>query len=380
MIYFDNAATSWPKPENVLSAMEKCMREYGANPGRGGHKMALEAGRVIFKARESIAKLFNIKNPMNVIFTLNTTEALNLGIKGLLRPGDNVITTSMEHNSVIRPLKALEETGVEVTIVNCNQEGYLNPDDIKKAIKPNTRLIVITFASNVTGTVMPVEEVGKIAREKGIVFMVDAAQGAGIFDIDVEKMNIDLLAFPGHKALLGPQGTGGLFIREGINLKPLKEGGTGSSSEMITQPDIVPDKYESGTPNTVGIAGLSAGVEFILEKGIHNIRRKEEELTEYMLEGLKEIGNIKIYGPKSAKDRAAVISINIGEMDSGEVSYILDRVYGIATRAGLHCAGLAHRTIGSFNQGTVRFSFGYFNTKEEVDSALDALRNIASEV
>lgn len=380
MIYLDNAATSYPKPESVYRAIDKCFREYGANPGRAGHKLALQAGRAIYETRELICKLFNISNPMQIVFTSNATDSLNLGIKGILKKGDHVITSSMEHNSVIRPIKALEEFGVENTIVQCNQEGFIDVSDIKKSIKNNTKLIAITHGSNVTGTIMPIKEIGKISKENNILFLVDAAQTAGVYDIDVEEMSIDLLAFPGHKSLLGPQGTGALYVREGIDLKQMKEGGTGSKSESLLQPDIVPDRYESGTPNTPGIVGLGAGIRFILEKGIENIRKHEESLTDYMLKELKTIDEIIIYGLKDSKKQASVISINIGNADSSEVSFLLDKAFNIAVRSGLHCAPLAHKTLGSFEQGTVRFSIGYFNTKEDIDRAIEAIRKICEEI
>ncbi|SKC88914.1 aminotransferase class V-fold PLP-dependent enzyme [Maledivibacter halophilus] len=380
MIYLDNAATSYPKPEEVYKAVDKCFREYGANPGRSGHKLALKAGRGIYETRELICKLFNIDNPMQIIFTYNATDSLNLAIKGILKKGDHVITSGMEHNSVIRPIKALEKIGVENTIVECDHEGIIKINELKRAIKNNTKLIVITHASNVTGTLMPIKEIGKIAKERGVLFLVDAAQTAGVYNIDVNEMNIDLLAFPGHKSLMGPQGTGGLYIRQGIELNHMKEGGTGSKSESLLQPEIVPDRYESGTPNTPGIVGLGAGIKYILDIGIDNIRKHEENLTEYMLNGLKNIDEIKIYGPKDVKRRAAVISINIGDLDSSEVSYVLDQGFDIAVRSGLHCAPLAHKTLGSFEQGTVRFSIGYFNTKEDIDKALNAVRMIYEEM
>ncbi len=380
MIYLDNAATSFPKPERVYKAVDKCLREYGANPGRSGHKLALKAGRAIYETRELICKLFNIDNPMQVIFTSNATDSLNLAIKGVLKEGDHVITSGMEHNSLIRPIKALEEIGVENTIVKCSKEGIIKIDELKKAIKKNTRLIALAHASNVTGNLIPIEEIGNIAKEKDILFMVDAAQTAGIYNIDVKKMNIDLLACPGHKGLMGPQGTGILYVREGIILKQMKEGGTGSKSESLLQPEIVPDRYESGTPNTPGIVGMGAGVEFILEKGIDNIRRHEEELTEYMLNELKSIKNVKIYGTKDAKKQASVISINIGDLDSSEISYILDQAFDIAVRSGLHCAPLAHKSLGTFEQGTVRFSIGYFNKKEDIDKAISAIKSICEEI
>lgn len=380
MIYLDNAATTYPKPDKVYDAVLDCMKNYGANPGRAGHKLAIAAGRIIYEARENVAKLFNIENPMNIIFTHNATDSLNLAIKGILKSGDHVITTSIEHNSVIRPIKSLEEIGIENTIVSCDKYGQLNPTDIEKAIKPNTKLIVTTHASNVCGTLVDIKAVGDIAKKNNILYLIDASQTAGIYDIDLKKLNIDMIGIAGHKGLLGPQGTGVLYIREGIRLKQLKEGGTGSKSEELTQPDIFPDKYESGTHNTPGLAGLNAGVKFILEKGIDNIRYHEEELTGYFIEELKKIPNIKIYGPMDSKKQASVVSINIGNIDSGEISYILDDVYNIATRSGLHCSPLAHKTLGSFEQGTVRFGIGYFNTKSDIDKALSALKDIVNEL
>ncbi|QEK13521.1 aminotransferase class V-fold PLP-dependent enzyme [Crassaminicella thermophila] len=380
MIYLDNAATTFPKPENVYRSMDECMRKYGANPGRSGHKLALEAGRAIYKTRELICQLFNIDNPMQIIFTCNATDSLNLALKGLLKSGDHVITTSMEHNSMIRPIVSLEKLGVEHTVVQCDKDGIIDPKMIQKEIKENTKLIAMTHASNVTGTLMPIEEVGKIAKRNGVLLLVDAAQTAGVYPIDVKKMNIDLLAAPGHKGLLGPQGTGILYIKEGLVLKQMKEGGTGSKSELLTQPDILPDRYESGTPNTPGIVGLGAGIEFIQNEGLDKIRKHEEALTDYMICELKKIKKIKIYGPKDAKKQAAVISINIGDEDSSEVSYVLDKVFNIAVRSGLHCAPLAHKTIGTFEQGTVRFSLGYFTTKEDVKKAVEALKKICKEL
>ncbi|EOC99415.1 aminotransferase class V-fold PLP-dependent enzyme [Caldisalinibacter kiritimatiensis] len=380
MIYLDNAATSYPKPNIVYETMMKAMKEYGANPGRSGHKLALEAGRGIFETRELLSKLFNIDNPMNIVFTHNATDALNLGIKGLLKPGDHVITTSMEHNSVLRPLKALEKAGVETTIIQCSPTGEIDVADIEKSIKDDTRLIVTTHASNLTGTIYPIREIGEIAKKYGIVYMVDAAQSAGVYDIDVQEMNIDMLAFPGHKGLLGPQGTGGLYIREGLDLHQLKEGGTGSKSNLLTQPDFLPDKFESGTPNTPGIIGLGAGIKYILERGIEDIRNHEKELTKYFIEELKKIQEVKLYGPCNVEKQAAVVSINIGDEDSSEVSYILDNVFNIAVRPGLHCAPLAHKTIGAYEQGTIRFSMGVFNTFNDIEKAVEAVRKISEEI
>ena len=375
MIYLDNAATTFPKPDVVYDAVMDCMKNYCANPGRAGHRLSLRAGREIYDTRENLAKLFNIDNPMNIIFTSNATESLNLAIKGLLKTGDHVITTSMEHNSVIRPIMALEKIGVENTIVDCNEEGFLDINDLEKAIKPNTKLIVTTHASNVFGTLIDIKEVGLVAKKNNITYLVDASQTAGVYDIDVKNMNIDILATAGHKSLLGPQGVGILYIKEGIDLDTLKEGGTGSQSEYLFQPQMLPDKYESGTHNTPAIAGLNAGVKYILDN-IDTIRRKEEELCEYMLSRLDEIKDIKIYGTKDIKKRVPVISINIADVDSGEITFILDSKYDIATRSGLHCSPLAHKTVGTIKQGTVRFSIGYFNTKDDIDRVIDALKKI----
>lgn len=380
MIYFDNAATTFPKPERVYEKTIESMKEYGANPGRAGHSMALKANRGIFETRNLLSKLFNIDSPMNIIFTSSGTESLNIGLKGLLKAGDHVVTSSMEHNSVLRPLKHLQEKDIETTIVKADLKGQINPYDIEKAIRENTKLIVLTHISNLTGTIMPIEEIGKIAKKHDILFMVDAAQSAGVYKIDVKEMNISLLAFPGHKGILGPQGTGVLYIREGLQIQSLLQGGTGSASESMVQPDILPDKYESGTPNGPGIIGMGAGVEYILEKGMENIRDHEEKLSLHFIQGIKDIEGIKIYGPKDIKNHAPVVAINLKDIDSAEIAYILDEEYNIAVRSGLHCAPLAHETIGTLDQGAVRFSFGIFNTIEEVDVAIKALAEISREI
>ncbi len=380
MIYLDNAATSFPKPEQVYQAVMAAMTEYGANPGRSGHKLALQAGRVIYETRELLAKLFNIDNPMNIIFTHNATDGINLAIKGLLKPGDHVITTSMEHNSVLRPLKVLEKVGISVTIIQCDETGSIDIKDIEESINDDTKLIVTTHASNVTGTIFPIRDIGKLAAQNDIIYMVDAAQTAGVYDIDVKEMGIDILAFPGHKSLLGPQGTGGVYIREGIEITQMKEGGTGSKSDSLIQPDILPDKFESGTPNMPGIAGLGAGIRYIFDTGIENIRKHETELTKFFIDELKKIEHVKIYGPCDVERQAPVVSINIGEEDSSEVSYILDQVFDIAVRPGLHCAPLAHKTVGNFEQGCIRFSIGPFNTKDDIEKAIEAVRKISQEI
>ncbi|WP_195251940.1 aminotransferase class V-fold PLP-dependent enzyme [Romboutsia sp. 1001713B170207_170306_H8] len=378
MIYLDNAATTFPKPESVYNAISDCMKNYCANPGRAGHKLSMRAAREIYDARENIAKLFNIDNPMNIIFTSNATDSLNLAIKGSVNENDHIITTSMEHNSVIRPIKALEAYGVENTVVNCDEHGFLNVKELEKAIKPNTKLIVTTHASNVCGTLVDIKKVGEIAKKHNILYLVDASQTAGVYNIDIKEINIDMLAAPGHKCLFGPQGTGILYIKEGLNINILKEGGTGSKSEDLFQPNLVPDKYESGTHNTPGIAGLNAGVKFILEEGIDKIREHEEDLCQYMMDRLNEVPNVIIYGPNNVKEKAAVIALNLGNMDSGEVTFLLDSQYDIAVRSGIHCSPLAHMTLGTLEQGVVRFSLGYFNTKEEIDKVINALKEIVN--
>jgi len=382
LIYFDNAATSFPKPEVVYDKMDKFMRNKGANPGRAGHQLANAASREIFAVRELIADFFNIEDSAEVVFALNTTDALNLGIRGILTKGDHVIISSMEHNSVIRPLKHLEREGlIEISVVDCDYEtGELLIADIESSIKDNTELIITTHASNVTGTLLPIKEIGQLANKKDINFMVDVAQTAGVYEIDVQKLNIDLMAFPGHKGLLGPQGVGGLYINKKLSLKSLRQGGTGSNSEAIYQPETIPDRYESGTPNGPGIVGLGAGINYILDKGIDNLRKHELELTEYLLEELIKIPEVKIYGPQDIDKQAAVISINIGREAASEVGFILDRAFNIGVRTGLHCSPLAHQTLGTDEQGTVRISPGIFNTKDDCEELLTAIRGIAKEV
>jgi cysteine desulfurase family protein len=377
MIYFDNAATSWPKPPEVISAMTDFMERAGANPGRSGHRLSLEAGRIVFNAREKVAELFGIRDSSRVIFTVNGTYGINLGIKGLLRERDHVVVTSMEHNSVMRPLRHLEEMKkIKLTVVQCRRDGQLDLDVLRKALEEKTVLVIATHASNVTGGIMPVKEIGRLVREHDAVFMVDACQSAGALPIDVEEMGIDLLTFTGHKGMLGPQGAGGLYIREGIELEPLVQGGTGSNSEQEVQPDFLPDRYESGTLNTVAIAGLGAGVEYILRTRVEEIRKKEKMLIRRLLEGMKEIEGVEIYGPEDPEERIPICSFNLKGKDPAQVGYLLDREFDIMCRVGLQCAPAAHRTIGTFPKGTVRFSLGYFNCEEEVYSALDALRKI----
>ncbi|MGB9871458.1 MAG: aminotransferase class V-fold PLP-dependent enzyme [Anaerolineae bacterium] len=381
MIYLDNAATSWPKPPGVLAAMARFLTEVGANPGRSGHRLSVEAGRIVYAAREAVAELFHAPDPLRVVFGMNATEGLNLALRGLLRPGDHVVTSSMEHNSVMRPLRALEREGVEVTVVPCSAEGFLDPQAVLSALRPNTRLVVLNHASNVTGTILPVAEVGRALQQmNGPLLVVDAAQSGGAVPIDMQADGMDLLAFTGHKSLYGPTGTGGLIIGERVPLeefRPLIRGGTGSRSEHEEQPDFLPDMCESGTPNAVGLAGLEAGVRWVLERGVEVIRAHEMELTQRLLDGLREIPGVTVYGPTDARRRTAVVSFNIAGMEPSEVGMRLDEEYGIMCRVGLHCAPAAHRTIGTFPSGTVRFALGAFSTREEVDAALWAVARLA---
>ena len=380
-IYFDNAATSWPKPEAMIKAMVDFNANVGANPGRSGHRLSIEASRVIYRARETIASLLGAGDPHSVIFTRNATEGLNTIVYGLLRPGDHVITSSMEHNSVMRPLRALESEGVELNVVQCSGTGDICPDDIAAVIKKNTRLIVVTHASNVTGTIMPIAGIAEIARKNDVILCVDAAQTVGSIPIDVIKDNIDILVFTGHKSLNGPQGTGGFYIRKGLEkmVSPLERGGTGSRSECEEQPDFMPDRFESGTPNTIGIAGLGAGAAYVAAMGVDAIRAREVALTRLFLNGIHAIKGVKIYGDADPVRRAGLVSFTIDGMSPSDISLHIDERFNIMSRPGLHCAPSAHRTIGTFPDGTVRFSFGIFTTEEEIGIAMKAIETISYE-
>jgi len=378
MVYFDNAATSFPKPDIVYNEVLKCMKEYCANPGRGGHQMSINSGKAVVEAREVISNFFNMNNPMQVCFTKNATEGLNYALYGLLEDGDNVITSPMEHNSVMRPLKTIcQHKEVSITILKGNKYGEIGVDEFAEAIKPNTKLVVLTLSSNVNGIIMPFKEIGRICRQKGILFLLDGSQGAGSINIDVQEAAIDLLALPGHKGLMGPQGTGILYVREGIGLKPMLQGGTGSNSENILQPEIFPDAMESGTLNTPGIVGLGAGIKFISGTGIEKIREHKNMLVESFYNGVKNIQGIKIYSKNELSKNSGIIALNVDGMESTEVSYILDKKYGIETRAGLHCAPMAHTTLGTLKTGVVRFSFSYFNQFKEIEYTVSALEKIS---
>lgn len=380
MIYLDNAATTFPKPEIVYKTMDTFYRTLGANPGRSGHRMAVAAEREIEDTRNCIARLFGIKNPSRFVFTFNATDAINMGIKGLLKPGDHAITTFLEHNAVSRALYGLEKSGIiTVTKVKNSPDGFINPDDVKLAITPKTRLIAMTHAPNVLGTIQPIQEIGKIAREHDVLFMVDAAQTAGVCEIDVYNQHIDMLAFTGHKGTLGPTGTGGLYVGERLTLGAWREGGTGFEPASLSQPEELPFKLESGTPNTVGIAGLRAGIEYVLSQGVNAIREHEQNLINKLIHGIKQDRRFIIYGTTDVSQKVGILSLNVKGFKPAEVGAILDQSFDIAVRPGLHCAPFAHQILGTFPDGTVRISPGYFNTEEEIDHLLVALDKIARE-
>jgi len=378
ILYLDNAATSYPKPAGTLRAMERFSRDVGANPGRSGHRLSVEAGRILIDTREALAELFGAEDPLHVVFAKNATEALNIAIFGLLEPGDHAVTSGMEHNSVMRPLREMEKRGAFLTVVPCSPAGEMDPDDVRRAIRRETKAIYLTHASNVVGTLMPVADIGRLARERGVLFCVDAAQTAGAVPVDVKAMNIDLLAFTGHKSLFGPQGTGGLVLSASVEerVRPLMMGGTGSRSESEEHPLFLPDRFESGTPNTVGIAGLEAGIRFVREKGVDYIRRKEIGLAARLIEGLREIRGMTVYGTGDAEKQTPVVSFSVEGKPPSEVSYALDEDFAIMSRPGLHCAPAAHRTIGTFPEGTVRLSLGAFNEAKDVDTVLAALHQM----
>jgi len=380
MIYLDNAATSWPKPPGVPAAMVLFMQEVGANPGRSGHRRSVEAGRVVYRTREALAELAGLADPLRIVLTPNVTHALNLALRGLLRPGDHVVSSGMEHNAVMRPLRALAEEGVALSIAPCSAAGVLDPEEIRRALRPTTRLVVLNHASNVCGTILPVAEVGRIVRQAGLLFLVDAAQTAGVLPIAMEEMGVDLLACTGHKGLLGPTGTGALAVGPRVPLErfqPLVRGGTGSRSEHEVQPDFLPDKFEGGTLNAVGLAGLLAGLEYIRERGRAAIRAHELARTQQLLAGLQAVPGVTIYGPGDAQQQVAVVSFNVAGRSPADVAEQLDERYDIACRPGLHCAPAAHRTLGTFPGGTVRFGLGAFTTVEEVDEAVRAVAELA---
>lgn len=375
-VYLDNAATTYPKPEQVYAAMDSFMREVGGSAGRSGHWRAVETGRMVYESREKLASLLGVGDPLRLVFTRNATEALNLAILGTLQQGDHVVTTSMEHNSVLRPLTAARRLGVRTTVVDCGADGMLDPARLGEVTTPLTRLFVVNHVSNVNGVIQPVADVAELARAKGVTLLVDAAQSAGRLEIDFASSGIDLLAFTGHKELFGPQGTGGLCIRESIEPLPLCFGGTGSRSSEFEQPEELPERYESGTLNAPGIVGLGAGTSFIAATGLAEVRSHELELLGRLLEGLARLAHVRVHGPERTEDRVGIVALTFDNMSPPDAAAALDQRYGIATRAGLHCAPSAHRTIGTLETGVLRVSTGYLNTPDDVDYLVECLGEI----
>lgn len=378
MIYLDNAATTMHKPQEVIDAVVTAMSSMG-NAGRGVNDASLSASRIIYDTREKLCHLFHGTNARQIAFTNNSTESLNIAIKGILNPGDHVITTMLEHNSVLRPLYEMEVRGVKLTIVKSNEQGTLNIQDIEDAITEETKLIICTNGSNLTGNYIDLKPIGEMAHKHGVLFAVDASQTAGVFPIDVQDMQIDILCFTGHKGLLGPQGTGGIYVREGLSVRPLKSGGSGVQTYSKIHPAEMPTALEAGTLNSHGIAGLHAALEYLEKTGIDSIRNREQDLMWRFYEGVKDIPNVKIYGDFSTKNRCAVVTLNIGDYDSSEVSDALLTEYNISTRSGGHCAPLMHEALGTVEQGAVRFSFSHYNTEEEVDTAIKAIRELSQD-
>lgn len=378
MIYMDNAATTLPKPPQVAKAIMNALDSLG-NAGRGATDASLDAARVIFDTREKLCRLFNGKNPKQIVFTNNSTESLNIAIQGLIKPGDHVITTVLEHNSVLRPLYEREEAGASLTILSSDEVGNISYEEMEAAIIPETKAIVCTHGSNLTGNLVDIERVGAIAKKHQLLFIVDASQTAGIYPIDIQKMQIDVLCFTGHKSLYGPQGTGGMYVREGLQICPLKRGGSGVDTYNKHHPEQMPTALEAGTLNGHGIAGLNAALSYIEEKGMDSIREKALENMWVFYEGVRDIPGITIYGDFGDKKRCPIVTLNLGDYDSGEVSDELLMTYGISTRSGGHCAPLMHHALGNVEQGAVRFSFSHFNTMEEVETAIQAMKELAED-
>ncbi len=378
MIYLDNAATSFHKPQCVIDAVVQAMQHLG-NAGRGAHDEALAASRLIFDARQKLADFFGAGDPSRAAFTMNSTESLNIAIQGLLCPGDHVITTQMEHNSVLRPLYLMERKGVKLSIIPADRLGRIDLSELETQIRPETKAVVCTHASNLTGNMIDIEQVGEICRRHGVLLVVDASQSAGVYPIHMMEMGIDVLCFTGHKSLMGPQGTGGICVREGVKILPLLAGGSGVHSYSKEHPDVMPTALEAGTLNGHGIAGLSAAVSYIEETGLDQLRNREMELMWKFYNGVKDCSNVKIYGDFSVSKRCPIVALNIGDYDSGRVADELFEEYGICTRAGAHCAPLMHQALGTVDQGAVRFSFSHQNTEAEVDAAIEAVNELAKD-
>ncbi|PKP22263.1 MAG: cysteine desulfurase [Bacteroidetes bacterium HGW-Bacteroidetes-21] len=376
-VYLDNAATSWPKPPGVVEAITKYLNEYGGSPGRSGHDFAIQAAREVFETREILAGLYHVPDSENVIISANATHALNFAIKGLLEKGDHVIISHMEHNSVLRPLTYLHDEGlVRFDIARCDEKGYVDLEHMRSLILPETKMIICIHGSNVAGTIQPIAKIGALCKENGILFLVDAAQTSGFVPIDMQKENIDILAFTGHKKLYGPPGIGGLCMQKNISIKTLIHGGTGSKSDMAHHPEFYPDRLEAGTINTVGVTGLKAGIQYIQHKGIDSIRQNLSELTAHFMRELAKMEEVTIYGPEVHEERLPLISVNVKNKVPSDLAAKLDKEYGIMVRPGIHCSPLAHKSIGSFPQGTLRFSLGCFTTPEEVEYAIQSLKKI----
>lgn len=374
MIYLDNAATSYPKPESVYKRIDQILREVGGNPGRSSHRLALEASRAVFGARELASRLINAPDSSRVSFTKNATEAINVALKGFpFKPADHVVTTTFEHNAVVKVLSLLERCGVKVTRVRPDKDGFLGIKDVEKALTRKTKLVCLSHASNVFGTIQPLKKIGALCRRKGVALMVDAAQSAGAVPIDVKEMNIAILAATGHKALFGPQGTGFLYLKKGLEVTPLIDGGTGEAADDL----LMPERLETGTVNTPGIGGLGAGIEFVLNEGVEKIRAHEVELTRQIIEGLKDIPGVSIIGTQNAQERVGLVSFNIEGVNPVDAGIRLDGEFSIMVRCGNHCAPAAHREAGTFPEGAVRVSPGYFNRRAEIDEFLRAVRIIA---
>ena len=376
MIYMDNAATTLHKPEAVKKAVIEALDTMG-NAGRGASAPALDASRIIYGTREKLARFFHAENANRIVFTANSTESLNMAVKGLISPGDHVITTVLEHNSVLRPLYECREKGAELTILGCDEKGNISYEEMEAAVREDTKAIVCTHASNLTGNMIDLEKASAIAKEKGILFVVDASQTAGVYPIDVQELGIDVLCFTGHKSLLGPQGTGGMYVRTGVEIRPLLSGGSGVDTYNPRHPSVMPTALEAGTLNGHGIAGLGAAVSYLEEIGLDAVRQTELALMRRFYEGVSSIPGVKVYGDFGTERRCPIVSLNIRDHDSSEVSDELNVSYGIVTRPGAHCAPLMHRALGTVEQGAVRFSFSHYNTEEEVDLAVKAIRELA---
>lgn len=379
-VYLDNAATTFPKPKQMIDAMYNYMLNIGGNAGRGNYSNSLQSNRCLYDARETICNFFGYDNPSNVIFTNNVTTSLNMLIKGLLKPGDHVITSSMEHNSVIRPLIDCKiSIHIDLDIVNADSKGFISIDDIEKSIRSETKLVIITQASNVTGSIQNIKQIGKLCKDNGIFFIIDSSQGAGVLDINMKLTHADAIAFTGHKSLLGPQGIGGFIIDDNLNKNCLSilQGGTGSLSYSLEQPDFLPDKFECGTHNLPGIVGLSESIKFINSIGLNEINEHNKYLLKYLLNGLMNISGLKVYGDTSGDNSTTCVSINSDSLDASELGYLLENE-GIKTRCGLHCSPLAHKTIGTYPNGTVRLSLSYFTTKTDIEYTLKSINKIIS--